>query len=134
MNKLNKLLLPATIIIASLILGGFFYASQVNKQLSIERQQEIKLQDDRRAEEQKAEQEKKEYTAKRKMECYDIEQRERKNFNNVIDSFYQEMRDVCYIHYKTSDYDRYTKEDCKQEFGMTPLGLDCELGQFTKSF
>lgn len=38
MNKTNKLL-PATIIIASLILGGFFYASQINKQESIERQQ-----------------------------------------------------------------------------------------------
>ncbi len=43
MDKLNKLLLPAAIIIASLILGGFFYAIQVNKQKSIEKQQEIKL-------------------------------------------------------------------------------------------
>ena len=40
-------MLPVTIIISSLILGSFFYASQVNKQKSIERQQEIKLQDDR---------------------------------------------------------------------------------------
>ena len=40
MEKLNKLSLPATIIIASLILGGFFYAIQVNKQRSIESQQE----------------------------------------------------------------------------------------------
>lgn len=32
MNNPNKLLLPATIIIASIILGGFFYACQVNKQ------------------------------------------------------------------------------------------------------
>jgi len=47
-DKLNKLTLPATILIASIILGGFFYASQVNKQQSIERQQEIKLQDDQR--------------------------------------------------------------------------------------
>jgi len=47
MDKLNKLYLPATIIVASLILGGFFYASQVNKQQSIERQQDIKLQEDR---------------------------------------------------------------------------------------
>lgn len=51
MDKLNKLLLPATIIIASLILGGFFYASQVSKQKSIESQQEIKLQDDKRQQE-----------------------------------------------------------------------------------
>jgi len=46
MKKLNKFLLLATIIIASLILGGFFYASQVNKQKSIERQQQIKIKQD----------------------------------------------------------------------------------------
>lgn len=39
MGKINKLPLPITILLASLILGGFFYASQVNKQESIERQQ-----------------------------------------------------------------------------------------------
>ena len=51
MDKINKLTLPATILIASIILGGFFYASQVNKQQSIELQQEIKLQEDRRQQE-----------------------------------------------------------------------------------
>ena len=52
-NKINKLIIPATIIIASLILGGFFYATQVNKQKSIEKQQQIKLQDDRQQQEVK---------------------------------------------------------------------------------
>ena len=47
MDKLNKLSLPATIIITSLILGGFFYASQVNKQRSIERQQQIKIEQEK---------------------------------------------------------------------------------------
>ncbi|MDP3980148.1 MAG: hypothetical protein Q8Q33_01900 [Chlamydiota bacterium] len=50
MEKLNKLSLPVTILIASIILGGFYYASEVNKQKSIERQQEIKLQEERRIE------------------------------------------------------------------------------------
>ena len=49
--KLNKLSLPVVIIIASLILGGFFYAIQVNKQNSIEKQQQIKLRDDRQQQE-----------------------------------------------------------------------------------
>jgi len=40
LEKLNQLLLPIVIIIASIILGGFFYASQVNKQRSIDHQQE----------------------------------------------------------------------------------------------
>ena len=42
LEKLNKLSLPVVILIASLILGGFYFASQVNKQRSIERQQQIK--------------------------------------------------------------------------------------------
>jgi len=42
-EKLNKLSLPATILVASIILGGFYYASQVNKQKSIERQQQIEI-------------------------------------------------------------------------------------------
>jgi uncharacterized protein YicC (UPF0701 family) len=40
MEKLNKLSLPATIIIASIILGGFIFATQVIKQQSIERQKQ----------------------------------------------------------------------------------------------
>ena len=44
MEKLNKLSLPATILIASIILGGFYYASQISKQNSIEKQQQIELQ------------------------------------------------------------------------------------------
>ena len=39
MDKINKLTLPATILIASIILAGFYYASEVNKQKSIEKQQ-----------------------------------------------------------------------------------------------
>ena len=43
MEKLNKLSLPAVILIASIILGGFYYVSQVNKQRSIEKQQQIEI-------------------------------------------------------------------------------------------
>jgi hypothetical protein len=43
----HKLILPVVILLGCIILGGFFYASQVNKQKSIEQQQWIKLQDDR---------------------------------------------------------------------------------------
>lgn len=35
MEKFNKLSLPAVILIASIVLGGLFYASQVSKQRSI---------------------------------------------------------------------------------------------------
>ncbi|MFW6026652.1 MAG: hypothetical protein ACOCRX_09945 [Candidatus Woesearchaeota archaeon] len=42
MNK-EKLVLPTSILLGCLILGGFYYASQVNKQRSIERQQQIEI-------------------------------------------------------------------------------------------
>ena len=103
-DKINKLTLPATILIASIILGGFFYASQVNKQRSIERQQEIKLQEDRRIEETKIEQEYKEYVVKRKKECYDYETSERKKYNNVDGSFYDEENDVCKVRYENKKW------------------------------
>lgn len=40
----NKLVLPIAILIASVIVGGFYYASQASKQQSIEKQQQIDLQ------------------------------------------------------------------------------------------
>jgi len=47
MEKLNKLSLPVVILIASIILGGFYYASEVNKQKSIERQQQVKIEQEK---------------------------------------------------------------------------------------
>ncbi len=119
------MILPISILLASLILGGFFYASQINKQESIEkqqqiklqedrRQQEVRLQDDRRAEEAKAEQEHKEYVAKRKMECYSIYKKEREKYNNLTNYGYVEecsegsnfrcQDDSCELIYKNPDY------------------------------
>lgn len=51
-GKINKLSLPATILIVSIILGSIFYASEVSKQRSIERQQGIKLQEEKTKAEQ----------------------------------------------------------------------------------
>ncbi len=75
MNKINKLVSPATILIASIILGSFFYASQVSKQRSIERQQEAKIQ-----------QEKQEQLAKEVKEQEAKEQAERQARLNAINS------------------------------------------------
>lgn len=41
MDKVSKLGLPIGILVSSLILGGFYYASQVNKSSSIEKQQQF---------------------------------------------------------------------------------------------
>lgn len=43
MEKINKLSLSATILIGCVILGGFYYISQISKQNSIEKQQQIEL-------------------------------------------------------------------------------------------
>ncbi len=46
-GNFNKLSLPVTILLASIILGGFYYASEFNKQKSIEKQQQVKIQQER---------------------------------------------------------------------------------------
>ncbi len=43
-EDLHKFIWPITIIIAALILGGSYYATEANKQASIERQQQATLQ------------------------------------------------------------------------------------------
>ncbi len=58
MDKINQLTLPATILIASIILGGFYYFSEVSKEKSIERQQQIEIQAKTEADKVKAEQNK----------------------------------------------------------------------------
>ncbi len=52
MNK-QKLILPISIILGCIILGGFYYVTQVSQQKSIERQQEVKIQEERRQQEVK---------------------------------------------------------------------------------
>ncbi len=98
--KKIKLTLPLAIVLVGIILGGAFFAIQINKQKSIERQQKIKLQDDRRLEEVKVEQAKREHIAKRKQDCYDIYDKERDAYSNVLHMNYDEKDDICRISYK----------------------------------
>lgn len=142
MNK-DKTVLPITILLASIILGGFYYASQVNKQRSIEKQQQIELQAKIEAEQVKAEQSravlqakteqnKREYIAKRKIECYDIGQKERENWNNINGSTYNEDRDTCIIVYTTDEYEGV---NCNEEYKDLPdLYFNCLFGTFKKEF
>lgn len=64
---MNKLTLPVTILLASIILGGFYYASETNKQSSIERQQEREL--TAKQMEQQAVQDKEKVVADKKSAC-----------------------------------------------------------------
>ena len=47
-KKINKLSLPAVILIASVILGASYCLVKINEQNSIERQQETKIADENR--------------------------------------------------------------------------------------
>ncbi|MFA7286197.1 MAG: hypothetical protein WC052_00845 [Patescibacteria group bacterium] len=48
---MNKLILPAAILLSSIILGGFYYAAEINEQSSIERQQEVTIKKEKSIEE-----------------------------------------------------------------------------------
>jgi len=126
LEKLNKLSLPAVILIASLILGGFYFGSQVNKQRSIEKQQQIKI-----------EQEHKEYVAKRKMECYEIYEKERDKWNNVESNFYNKEKDVCEISYENNKYNEAICEEELKEYdtklNMRSFITECNMF-FTKEY
>lgn len=152
----NKLILPISILLGSMILGGFYYASQISKQRSIEKQQQIELQNraeadnikreqEQLAEEEKQEQEKKEYIVKRKKDCYDLENSERKKWNNVVDSRYDETDDLCYVRYSDANGKTWSGTNCED---MSPSETDdsetklylwhqktlCENKEFENSF
>jgi len=103
-DKLNKLTLPATILIVSIILGGFYFATQVNKQRSIERQQELKL-----------EQEHKEYIAERRLECYELFTNEKKRVSNAENYGYVES-------YKFNGTPDYRDDTCEIIYKDTKTG------------
>ena len=66
-EKVNKLSLPATILIGCIILGGFYYFSEANKQASIERQHQADLQ--QKQAEQQAIKEQNDLIANEKADC-----------------------------------------------------------------
>lgn len=68
MEKLNKLSLPVTILIASIVLGGFYYASEANKQESIERQHKDELQAKKEVEQLEVQRSQIELQAKKELE------------------------------------------------------------------
>ena len=89
MNNKNKLSLPVVILIASLILGGFYYASEKNKQESIERQLEIKN---------------KLSISEEKKECLEIANNE-EHWSNYHSYYYDIDKNVCVVKYENKDWE-----------------------------
>ena len=106
METLNKLSLPVTILIACLILGGFYFLTERNKQASIEQQQQVE-------QAAKLEQDKKDYAAKQKAACLDIYTTEGKKWTNVAEWDYKADTDKCEITYK--DPKKKTKAECDKD-------------------
>ena len=129
----DKLIYPIAIVISAIIIGGSLYAIQINKQDSIERQQRIELEFKKKEVEAKTEQEQKEYIAKRKGECYEIEQKERKNWNNIEGHYYDEMRDVCEVKYKNNQYNKLVCDKIFQKSTST-LNISAFITECNKTF
>ena len=74
---MKKIILPISILLASVILGGFYYATQANKQESIERQQEMKIEAEKEQKEEELEIKEKEIGLKKeKMDKEETKKRE----------------------------------------------------------
>lgn len=105
MNK-NAAILPIVILLSSLILGGTFYASQISKQNSIEKQQRIELQakkesDQAKADEAKA-QERKDRADKvfsNNLRCQTLLKDLKGRWNNVVGIYYSELQNTCIVKY-----------------------------------
>lgn len=123
MDKINKLSLPAVILIASIVLGGSYFASQVIKQRSIEKQQQIKIEQEKQ--EQLAEQEAEEEAETALNKCLADEQEAYHN------QWYKECKRLGKLTSKCIDinelsYDEYlkkyrlTSEEYVRQRNLTP--------------
>jgi len=75
-----------------------------------------------------------EYIAKRKLDCYNIEQQERKIYNNVDSSGYLEpsLGDVCFVRYTIK---KYIGVNCEEKYKNNEAEkLNCEARVSIKEF
>ncbi len=106
----TKLVLPISILLGCVILGGFFYASQVIKQESIEKQQMIDLRA-KMAAEYKAEQAKTEVDQMKaeaalneelfndNLKCQTLLKDLKQRWKNVVGIYYDEFKNTCIVKY-----------------------------------
>ncbi len=110
MEKFNKLSLSTTILIGCVILGGFYYFSQVSKQNSIERQQLTDLNAKQKIEQEQRDREA--WDRLNKMYCVDEAKLSAKS----------QYKDICTYdckegYYYTANYETYYNT-CLQRKGL----------------
>lgn len=95
----SKVLLPISILLGSIILWWFFYVVQLNKQQSIEKQQELKLQMDNRDLEIREKKEKEETRFNNNLKCQTLLKDLRQRWNNVVGIYYSDVQNTCIVKY-----------------------------------
>ncbi len=123
LEKLNTLSIPAAILLGCIILGGFYYFSQVSKQNSIEEQQA------------------REFISGQKKSCLAIYEQESSKWNNVSGWRYDDINDDCYVEYKSNPKPTIAECDAKYKgedgevFSWAIMDwILCQDGLFEKSF
>ena len=97
----SKLVLAISILLGCIILGGFFYASQINKQQSIERQQQIDIREKQaelqakiKADQTQADKDKADATFSNNLKCQTL----LKGLgSNVVGIYYSEWQNTCIV-------------------------------------
>ena len=102
----HKIILPVSILLGCIILGGFYFASQVNRQKSIERQQQIDLRARAEADEvkaatdqTKAEKDKEDEVFNNNLKCQTLLKDLKQRWNNVVGIYYGEWQNTCIVKY-----------------------------------
>jgi len=95
----NKLILPITILVASILLGIFFYAGQISTQKFIERQLKIKSQ----ADQAMAEKDKTDRIFSNNVKCQTLLISLRQKWNNMVGTYYDESKNTCIVKYSVKD-------------------------------
>jgi len=85
----NKLVLPISILLGCIIIGGFIYEGQVIKQKSIEKQQQIELQAKTEADKASAEKDKTDENFNNNLKCQALLKDLKQRWNNVVGIYYQ---------------------------------------------
>lgn len=99
----NKLILPITILAASIILGGFFYAGQINMKRFIAQELKIKAQIDSQAEQARAEKEQTDKLFNNYIKCQTLFVALKQKWNNMVDIYYNEAGNNCIVKYTVND-------------------------------
>jgi len=105
-KNINKFIYPIVIIVSAMIIGGSFMWVQYNKQESIEKQQRLELEAERKKAEigrieaeVKTKQEKEDKVFSNNLKCQTLLKDLKQRWNNVVGIYYSEWQNTCIVKY-----------------------------------